>query len=155
MPAPEVQLLADDHVAGERVVQLQLQSPRGGNQMTLHIPEAAGLKRIDILETSFTLDEIPIENGYQTFDCFGPPCNGLRLALYLESHASFAVIIVDSTPGLPPGSEAIIQARPTIAAPSGEGDLTLIADQVWVDPIVSWRSHTAKRDCLCRLKWAR
>ena len=134
MPAPDVQLLTDDHVAGERVVQLQLQSPRGGNQVTLHIPQAAGLKRIDILGTSFTLDEIPIENGYQTFDCFGPACSGLRLALHLESLASFAVTIVDSTQGLPPGSEAIIEARPTIAAPSGEGDHTLIADQVWIDP---------------------
>jgi hypothetical protein len=134
MPAPDVQLLTDDHIAGERVVQLQLQSPRGGNQVTLYIPEAAGLKRIDILETSFTLEEIPMENRYQTFDCFGPACNGLRLALHLESHASFAVMIVDSTPGLPPGSEAIIEARPTISAPSDEGDVTLIADQVWVDP---------------------
>jgi hypothetical protein len=102
--------------------------------VTLHIPQAAGLKRIDILGTSFTLDEIPIENGYQTFDCFGPACSGLRLALHLESLASFAVMIVDSTQWLPPGSEAIIEARPTIAAPSGEGDHTLIADQVWIDP---------------------
>jgi hypothetical protein len=134
MPAPELQLLTDDHIAGERVVQLQLQSSRGGNQVTLHIPEAAGLKRIDILETSFTLEEISVENGYQTFDCFGPACSGLRLALHLESNASFVVMIVDSTPGLPPGSEAIIEARPTIAAPSDEGDATLIADQVWVEP---------------------
>jgi hypothetical protein len=134
-PAPEVQLLADDHVAGERVVQLQLRSPRGGNQVTLHIPEAAGLKRIDILETSHILEEIPIENGYQTFDCFGPACDGLRLALHLESNASFAVIIVDSTPGLPPGSEALIQARPSIAVSSDEGDVTLITDQVLFDPL--------------------
>lgn len=101
----------------------------------LHIPEAAGLKHIEILETSFILEEIPMEDGYQTFDCFGPACNGLRLALHLESKAAFAVIIVDSTQGLPPGNEAIIEARPTIAAPSGEGDLTLIADQVWIDPL--------------------
>ena len=102
--------------------------------MTLYIPEAAGLKRIDILETSFTLEEISVENGYQTFDCFGPACNGLRLALHLGSNASFALIIVDSTQGLPPGSEAIIEARPTNAAPSDEGDVTLIADQAWVAP---------------------
>ena len=135
MPAPDAQLLTDGHIAGERVVQLQLHSPRGGNQVMLHIPEAAGLKHIEILETSFILEEIPMEDGYQTFDCFGPACNGLRLALHLESKAAFAVIIVDSTQGLPPGNEAIIEARPTIAAPSGEGDLTLIADQVWIDPL--------------------
>jgi hypothetical protein len=133
LPAPELRLITDDSVAGERVVHVQLRSPRGGNQVTLHVPEAAGLKRIDILEPFYTLDNIPIENGYQTFDCFGPACNGLRLVLHLENNSSFAVLIVDSTPGLPPGSKALFQARPAVAAPSHEGDLTLIADQVWID----------------------
>jgi hypothetical protein len=133
VPPPEVQLLADGRVAGERVVQVQLRSPRGGNQVALHIPETAGLKRIDILETSRSIEKFPIERGYQTFECFGLACDGLRLAMHLESDASFAVIIVDSTPGLPPGSEALIQARPTSAAPSDEGDVTLISDQVWFD----------------------
>jgi hypothetical protein len=114
------------------VLQLQLRSPRGGHEVTLYIPipQAAALERIDVVGTPYTIEEMPIRDGYQAFHCFAPACDGLTLALHLESNAPFAVFIVDTTPGLPPGGDGLLQARPKTAVPSGEGDVTLIADQV-------------------------
>jgi hypothetical protein len=129
-PAPDVQLLADDRVAGGRVVRLRLRSPRGGLEVALYVPQAAGLTRLAVVGTPYTTAEFPTRDGYQAFRCAGPACDGLTLELHLATSAPFAVLIVDATPGLPPGGEDLIRARPETAVPSGGGDVTLIANRV-------------------------
>jgi hypothetical protein len=55
------------------------------------------------------------------------------LALHLEGNAPFALLIVDATPGLPPEGNTLLQARPTTAVPSQDGDVTLIANEILVE----------------------
>ena len=96
-PAPALEALADNQVNGERVVQLQLQSPRGGDWLALYIPQAARLKRLEVLGTPYTLQPEINEDGYQTFECYGPACAGLKLALHRGSSDPFEVFLVDDT----------------------------------------------------------
>jgi hypothetical protein len=67
------------------------------------------------------------------FACFAPACDGLELALQVQGDSPFALLIVDATPGLPPGGDTLIQARPNTAVPSQDGDLTLIANEVLIE----------------------
>ncbi|HBY99414.1 MAG TPA: hypothetical protein DEP84_36665 [Chloroflexi bacterium] len=59
-------------------------------------------------------------------------CDGLTLALHLKSNAPFTLFIVDKTLGLPPGGTGLTQARPASAVPSGDGDVSIIADRVLI-----------------------
>jgi hypothetical protein len=129
-PAPEVQLLADNWDGGERVVRLRLRSPRGGLELALYVPEAAGLTRLAVVGTPYTTAEFRTREGHQVFRCHGPACEGVTLDLHVANREPFAVWIVDSTPGLPRGGEELIRARPDTAVPSSGGDVTLIANRV-------------------------
>jgi hypothetical protein len=133
-PAPAVRVLADDRVASERVLTLQLRSARGGNRLSLYVPQAAGLDRIAVVGTPYAIDEIPVRDGYHAFHCYAQACDGITLELLLTSDAPFTAFVVDATPGLPQGGNDLIRARPTTAVPSGDGDVTLVADQVSFDP---------------------
>jgi hypothetical protein len=124
----------DDRVAGDEVLQLQLRLPQGERQVSLYVPQAAGLTRTDITGTRYTFDEIPAEDGYQRFHCFGPSCDGLSLTLHLEmGETPAALLVVSSASDLPEGGERLIAARPKTAAPSGSGDATLVIDRVTLD----------------------
>jgi hypothetical protein len=133
LPAPEVHLLANDQTAGERVLEIQLALPRQYNQVALHIPEAAGLRRIVVSDTAFTIEEIPVENGFQTFECYSAACDGLKLALNLESNETFPVFIAATATGLPPGSDVLLQARPDTAITMRDGDVTIVSNVRWID----------------------
>ncbi|MCC6457327.1 MAG: M20/M25/M40 family metallo-hydrolase [Caldilineaceae bacterium] len=131
-PAPEIHLLSDARTNGARRLHLQLRSPRGGAQIKLYIPQAASLSHIEVLGTPYIMEETFIENGYHLFACFAPACDGLEVALHLESNTPFTLLIVDATPGLPPGDDMLIQARPNSAVPSQDGDVTLIANELLI-----------------------
>ena len=133
-PAPAFRVLADDRVASERVVRLQLRSPRGGDRVSLYVPQAAGLRRIAVVGTPYAIEEIPVEDGYYAFQCHARACDGITLELRLTSDAPFTAFVVDATPGLPPGGNELVRARPTTAVPSGDGDVTLVAVQVSFGP---------------------
>jgi hypothetical protein len=130
MPPPEVRLLGSDDVAGELVLQVELRSPRGASRLALYIPEAYGLSRITIPGTRHILAADAARGGYHSFSCIGGACDGLQLALHLQQRGPATLLVVDATQGLPPGGEALIEARPATAAPSHGGDITLIARQV-------------------------
>lgn len=133
VPGPEVRLLRSDEAAGERVLHLELRSPRGAGRLALYIPETTGLSRITIPESGHILEADDARDGYHSFNCIGAACDGLRLALHLRERGPATLLVVDATQGLPPGGEALIQARPQTAVPSHGGDVTLIARQVQLD----------------------
>ena len=130
IPPPEVRLLGSDDAAGERVLQVELRSPRGAGRLALYIPHAYGLSRITIPGTAHALEPDDARDGYHSFSCIGAVCDGLQLALHLQHSGPATLLVVDATEGLPPGGEALVQARPATAAPSHDGDITLIARQV-------------------------
>jgi hypothetical protein len=131
-PGPVVTLKSDEHSGAERVVRLELRSPSGSNRMSLYVPIAAGLRRIDVAGTPYSFEEPFVEDGHHWFRCIGEACDGLMLELLMqpETDDPVTLIAVDIASGLPRGGEALIAARPPTAAPSGDGDSTLVVDRM-------------------------
>ena len=133
-PAPDLNVLSDAAVAGQRVVEIQLRSPRGAAGITLLVPVGA-LATGDpaaVTVSDYPFDLVPEDavGGYYTLECHGRACDGLVVELRLEGEARVEVLVVDSSSGLPPGGETVLQARPDTAVPINEGDLTLILRRV-------------------------
>ena len=131
-PGPVMELLSDERAGANRVVRLELRSPSGSNRLSLYVPLAAGLRRMDIVGRPYSFEELFVEDGYHWFRCTGEECDGLTLELQMqpESDDPLTLFAVDIVSGLPQGGEALIEARPPTAAPSGDGDSALIVDRV-------------------------
>jgi hypothetical protein len=128
------QLRAGPGGDGTRVAEVQLAMPPGSDRATIYVPVAAGLSRIDLVETGHTLETIPTENGCQRFYCFGASCDGLTLGLHLaESAEPTTFLIVYSRPRLPDEGDALVAARPLTAVPSGGGDASLVIESVTIE----------------------
>lgn len=129
-PAPSLEILNDEMVGGTRTVTLRLGSERGGDRISLYVPERGDIQRIDVQGVERPLERFPIEKGYQAFHCFGVACDGLVLTLSLAGDSALSLLVVDSTPGLPPEGDALLSARPEAAQPSQGGDRSLLID--WI-----------------------
>ena len=129
-PAPGLDVLSEATVGGQRVVEVQLRSPRGAAGITLHVPvdalAAGDPPAVTVAGYSFDLVPEDAVGGYYTLECYGRACDGLVVELRLEGEAPVEVLVVDSSSGLPAGGETWLQARPDTAVPVNEGDLTLI-----------------------------
>jgi len=133
-PAPGLAVLSEAMVAGQRVVEVQLDSPRGAAGIALHVPvdalAAGDQPAVTVAGYPFDLAPEDAVRGYYTLDCYGRACHGLVVELRLEGEAPVEVLVVDSSSGLPAGGETWLQARPDAAVPVNEGDLTLIMRRV-------------------------
>jgi hypothetical protein len=133
-PAPGLDVLSEETVGGQRVVEVQLRSPRGAAGITLHVPVGALAEgdpaAVTVSDYSFDLVPEDAVGGYYTLECYGRACDGLVVGLRLEEEAPVEVLVVDSSSGLPPSGETWLQARPETAVPVNEGDLTLIMRRV-------------------------
>jgi hypothetical protein len=133
-PAPDLEVRSEAMEAGQRVVEVQLRSPRGAAGIMLHVPVEA-LASGDpsaVTVAGYALDPVPGDavQGYYTLDCNGRACDGLVVELRLEGEAPVEVLVADHTSGLPPDGEAWLQARPDTAVPVNEGDLTVLMRRV-------------------------
>jgi hypothetical protein len=129
-PLTVAEVQADTVIDGERTIQLRLRVPDDALHVSLVVPEDAGLNQIVVGGTPHTLEQIPVEEGFQRFRCVGPRCDGLTLELHLQSEAAVTFFVTTSSPGLPQGGDTLIAARPTTAVPSADGDTTLGFDVV-------------------------
>jgi hypothetical protein len=87
---------------------------------------------MDVVGKPYAFEGPFAEDGYHWFRCAGEECDGLTLDLLMqpESGDPLSLFAVDIASGLPPGGEALLAARPVTAAPSLDGDSTLIVDRV-------------------------
>jgi len=128
-PAPDLQVISEELVSGERVVTAQLSTPRGADWMNLWVPVKA-LTSIVVADYTFPVSPDGALNGYYYLQCHGRACDGLVVQLHLTQQTPVEVLVVDYTIGLPPGGEALIEARPATVVPVGEGDVTIIMTRV-------------------------
>lgn len=128
-PAPDLQAISEELVSGERVVTAQLRTPRGADWVNLLIPVEA-LASIVVADYTFPASPDSALNGYYNLQCHGRACDGLVVQLHLTQKTPVEVLVVDYTTGLPPGGEALIEARPPSVVPVGEGDVTVIMTRV-------------------------
>lgn len=124
-PAPYLQVIAEEFVAGERVVTAQLHSPHGADSIVLHVPVEA-LASIAIADYAFPVTAEGDANGYYVLLCHGRACDGRELQLRFKEETPVEILVVDNSYHLPPGGEALIQARPPTAVPAHLGDQTIV-----------------------------
>jgi hypothetical protein len=91
------------------------------------------LRRISVLGTPQTIEQFPLKEGFYRFRCVGPRCDGLTLDLHLQSDAAVILYVVTAVPGLPPGGDVLIAARPTAASPRSDGDTRLVFDALTLE----------------------
>ena len=134
LPAPGLEVLSDTREGGQRVVEVQLTSPRRADGIALYVPVDAlaggDLPAVRVAGYSFDLVAEDAVQGYYSLDCFGRGCDGLVVELRLAGESPVEVLVVDSTSGLPEGGEDWLQARPDTAVPRDQGDLTLLMRRV-------------------------
>lgn len=132
-PAPEIEVISDGEVAGARVVDLQIRSPRRGDWLALYIPETAALQRITLPETSHVLDAELNGHDFYQFLCYGAACDGVRVTLHMAHTGPLDLWVVDHAYGLPPDGAILVEARPPRVTPVHAGDITLIGNRAYLD----------------------
>jgi hypothetical protein len=128
-PAPDLEVLSQEVVTGERMVKAQLRSLRGADLITLQVPVAA-LNAVIVADKRFVVTSNGAANGYYTLQCYGRACNGLVVQLHLKEETPVEVLVTDFTVGLPPDGESLLQARSPTGVPVDQGDQTIIMKRV-------------------------
>lgn len=123
--APDLVIESDTVVAGERVVTLRLVSPREPFRFVLQIPQSVPLREVRFGDALPLHPERTDPDGSWSLICSGTECAGLELELRLGGTAAFDVRVIDFVAGLPAGGEALLAARPAMAVPSHEGDVSV------------------------------
>jgi hypothetical protein len=114
---------------GKRRLRLRLTSPRGATEGTIYIPKEAQLE-------SATFQGRPVEvksgqPGAYTFLATSTLLpQGVEFEIVLGNRAPQDCYVVDQSPGLPPGGEALQKARPATAVAFQDGDVTLVSRKV-------------------------
>ena len=128
-PSPDLEILSDEPGGGGRQVQARLRSARSPREFDLRIP-IVGLTSVSASGDTFTVDPADASEGYYTFFCFGPSCDGLDITLQFTSTNPVSVFVVDRSTGLPPEDSTFSQARPPSAVPIHDGDQILVLRRV-------------------------
>ncbi len=126
VPGPQVSILDDQTVGGQRYLRLLLTSNRGAREAALLFPKEAGLK-------SATVDgahvELPGGGDAPMFSVIGSitlPPEGAELKLVLARPGPADVYLYDQSEGLPPTGDGLLKARPDSAVSFQDGDTTSI-----------------------------
>lgn len=127
-PAPELTVVEQTPLpGGKRRLRLHLTSLRGAPTGTVYIPEG-----VQVESAAFGgLPVPPTDIGEYSFlqvATLGP--QGADFEVVLGPGAPQEWYVVDRSPGLPPGGEALRAARPATAVAFQDGDITLVSRKV-------------------------
>jgi hypothetical protein len=127
-PAPELAVVEQTALpGGKRRLHLRLTSPRGALQGFVYIPKAVQVESMAFEGRPASL--IPLDD-YVFLRVATLLPQGVSLEVVLGPGAPQDWYVVDQSPGLPPGGEALRAARPATAAAFQDGDVTLVSRKV-------------------------
>lgn len=110
---------------GWRQLTLALTSPRQADELLLGVPRDAQLLAVEVAGVVEETDRPSIE-GITWLICVRPTCERSEVTLRLASSGPFELTLADRSYGLPPQGQALLDARPSRAVPSGIGDVTIV-----------------------------
>ncbi|MBU1751601.1 MAG: M20/M25/M40 family metallo-hydrolase [Chloroflexi bacterium] len=128
-PVPELVVLSDESAGGERVLQVQMRSPRTTWEIDLLVP-IEHLRAVTVAGQTMPVAPADSGNGYYDLWCYGDSAEGWTVTLRFASADPVTMLVVDYAAGLPPESAALLQARPATAVPVQGGDKTVILRRV-------------------------
>jgi hypothetical protein len=127
VPAPELTVLEQTAApGGNRRLRLRLTSPRGAREGFVYVPKAVRIESATIEGRPVTFFQLPAYSFLRT--TLLP--QGVELEMVLGPGAPQEWYIVDQSPGLPPGGEALRAARPATAVAFQDGDITTVRRKV-------------------------
>lgn len=137
-PAPQVSVLEDSAAGGKRDgkrrLRLLLTSNRRALEAGILLPPEAKLESARVegqevpLRGSHKMD--PRREGWTELSMAGIRPEGVEMEVVLGAAQPLDWYVYDLSPGLPPGGEALLRARPSIAVTFQNGDTTLLARKV-------------------------
>lgn len=137
-PAPQVSVLEDSAAGGKsdgkRRLRLLLTSNRRAAEAGILIPPEAKLEaaRVEGQEVPLRGSHKtgPRREGWTELSMAGIRPEGVEMEVVLGAAQPLDWYVYDVSPGLPPGGEALLQARPSAAVTFQNGDTTLLARKV-------------------------
>jgi hypothetical protein len=119
MPGARLEVVSEAG-AGVRSIMATLHPSRDGNRVMVVLPAGAELL-VDGRRVT------PLRRGAnQIVALHGVPQDGLVLEFRITGAAARDIVLIDQSPGLPAGGAALTAARPSYAAPIGDGDVTIV-----------------------------
>jgi hypothetical protein len=120
---PSIQLLESVENGSEREIRLRLKA-NGAERISIVAPPEAHIRTAGVpgfVRTIASADS----SGKFTISCTGRSCDGLELAIDLESASPVAFTLVGARNGLPPSAAPLVAGRPHFARPQYVPDETL------------------------------
>lgn len=122
---------------GKRHFAVRLTSSRGARILRLYLPDALGVESIEV-EGQHAPGPLPGGYrplpGWRVVSYMTTPEVGVRMELTMSAQGTGEAFVADQTPGLPPGGEALDQARGATMTAISQGDATIMAQSVSFAP---------------------
>ena len=135
--APTFTVLDSGQENGRRTYQALLRSERGASSAGVFFPPDSDVQDVRV-EGQPLQPEIPgirqYFNGWSAYRCLAMPAGGVEISFSLPAGKPVDVSAVDQTYGLPPEGAFLLKARPLTAAPSQDGDVTVVTRRVELIP---------------------
>lgn len=137
LPAPTFTILESSVENGRHAYRVLLRSERAAPEAMVLFPSNSGIDSVQMEGFPVPIQSEQVSrysNGWKIYRCVTMPEKGVSLNFTLPIGRSVEVYAVDQTFRLPPEGNFLLNARPLTAAPSQDGDVTLVARRVELIP---------------------
>ena len=135
--APTFTILESAQANGRHMYQALLRSERGAPSAAVFFPPGADVENVRVGGQALP-DENPriraYFNGWAMYRCDAMPVDGVEIDFSLPVGKPVEVSAADESYGLPPAGAFLLMARPLKAAPSQDGDTTVVTRRVQLLP---------------------
>jgi Peptidase family M28 len=135
--APTFTILESAQANGRHAYQALLRSERGAPSAAVFFPPDADVENVRVGGQALP-PEVPrirqYFNGWAMYRCDAMPADGIEIDFSLPVGKPVEVSAADESYGLPPAGAFLLMARPLKAAPSQDGDTTVVTRRVQLLP---------------------
>ncbi len=134
---PTFTVLEASEANGTRTYRALLRSERGAPRAAVFFPPTSGVESVRIggqpmqPESSLVRD---LYHGWTAYSCPAMPAGGIEISFSVPVGKPVEVSVSDQSYGLPPERRFLLNSRPLTAAPSQNGDVTIISRRVQLLP---------------------
>ncbi len=125
LPSPEVEIVQDRVVAGQRHVAIRLRSARGAGEGVLYLPESIEPGSVRVQGEALAVSRHPRSGPWRAVTIVGLPAGGALVEFRAPPDQSIELYGVDVSHGVPAALAAVVRARDRVAVPIHGGDVSL------------------------------
>jgi peptidase M28-like protein len=132
LPDPSAAILEDSRDGFTRRIRLNLRSPRGAPAVFLAISPASPIRSVRVAGEALAPINpriVSYQGGWRVVTCLTTPPEGVEFAIE-AGPGSFEIYAGDRSSGLPTGGTPLLRARGPEAAPSNQGDVTIVVGKL-------------------------